>query len=380
MMKRIFVFSLFILLFLVGLNTPTHTQASATLTIGAAAPEFELKDLSGQSHSIRSYRGKPTVIVFISALCPISNLYKDRIKAVADDYTQRGVNFVAINSSADETIEEVRAHAKENNFTFTILKDDGNVVADAYAAERTPKVYVMDGEGVLRYRGRIDNSQNIRLVKQNDLRAALDELLAGKAVTVADTQAMGCVIKRIQNGRVQDLAQSKTAKPAPGKATKPATAKPAAAKPTAASTSAINIVPLKPAAYAGMIKKSAGKVIVVNFWATWCGPCVAEFPEFVKLDNEYKAKGSVRFVHITADDMTDLKKAVAFLKEQKSQADQFIQDTEDPQEMIDAVFKEWSGVLPATFVYDKTGKMVFHRLGIIDRDVLIAEIEKALKQ
>ncbi len=371
-MRRTALF-LFVGLAMFGIsNIGSRAQASAALTVGAAAPEFELKDLSGQSHSLKSYRGKPTVIAFISARCPISNLYKDRIKAVADEYSKRDVNFVGINSSADETVAEVRAHAKENNFSFTVLKDEGNVVADAYAAERTPKVYVIDAEGVLRYQGRIDNSQNIRLVKQNDLRVALDELLAGKVVTVADTQAMGCIIKR-----VQDLAQSKTAKPAPGKTT----TKPAAAKPAAASAAAVNVALLKPAAFADMIKKSAGKVVIVNFWATWCGPCVAEFPEFVKLDNEYRAKGGVRFVHITADDSTDLKtKVIPFLKKQQSQADQFLQDTEDPQEMIDAVFKEWSGVLPATFVYDKTGKMVFHRLGIIDRDVLIAEIEKALKQ
>ncbi|MEK7831380.1 MAG: redoxin domain-containing protein, partial [Acidobacteriota bacterium] len=335
---------------------------------GAAAPEFELKDLSGQPHSLKSYRGKPTIVAFISARCPISNLYKDRIKAVAEDYSKRGVNFVAINSSADETVDEVRAHAETNKLGFTILKDTGNVVADAYAAERTPKVYVIDGEGALRYRGRIDNSQNLRLVKQNDLRLALDELLSGKAVTTADTQAMGCVIKR-----VQDLAQSKT-KPTAGKGIKPA-----APKPAAPVASAPKVVPLKPADYAGMIKASAGKVVVVNFWATWCGPCVAEFPEFVKLTNEYNAKGGVRFVHITADDVSDLKKAIAFLKAQKSNADQFIQDTDDPQEMIDAVYKDWPGTLPATFVYDKAGKMTFHRLGIIDRDVLVAEIEKALK-
>lgn len=188
----------------------------------------------------------------------------------------------------------------------------------------------------------------------------------------------------------QVLAQSKTAKPAAGKTTKPAAgkspagkpaaAKPAAVKPAAPVASAFKIQPLKPVDYAGMIEASAGKVVVVNFWATWCGPCVAEFPEFVKLDNEYKTKGGVRFVHITADDKSDLKKAVAFLAKQKSKADQFIQDTDDPQEMIDVVFKDWPGILPATFVYDKTGKMTFHRLGIIDRDVLVAEIEKALKQ
>lgn len=182
----------------------------------------------------------------------------------------------------------------------------------------------------------------------------------------------------------QGLAQSKTAKPTAGKSQpakgKPAMAKPATVKPAVpVAASAPKVLPLKPAGYAGMIKASAGKVVVVNFWATWCGPCVAEFPEFVKLTDTYNAKGGVRFVHITADDMSDLKKAIAFLKAQKSNADQFIQDTDDPQQMIDAVFKDWPGTLPATFVYDKTGKMTFHRLGIIDRDVLVAEIEKALK-
>ncbi|MGH9799063.1 MAG: thioredoxin family protein, partial [Blastocatellia bacterium] len=245
MIKRVSILSLFVLSLFIALSARSHTQAGSALTIGAAAPEFELKDLSGQPHSLKSYRGKPTVVAFISARCPISNMYKDRIRAVADEYSKRGINFVAINSSADETVEEVRAHAEENKLGFTILKDTGNVVADAYAAERTPKVYVIDAEGVLRYQGRIDNSQNLRLVKQSDLRVALDELLAGKTVTIADTQAMGCVIKR-----VQDLAQSKTAKPA--------AAKPAAAK-SAAGSAEPKIIPLKPAAYAGMIKASAGK-------------------------------------------------------------------------------------------------------------------------
>jgi thiol-disulfide isomerase/thioredoxin len=299
---------------------------------------------------------------------------------LAEDYSKQGVAFLGINASADEPIDEVRAHAEQNHFNFTILKDEGNLVADAYAAERTPKVYVIDAEGVLRYQGRIDSSHNPRLVKRNDLRAALDELLAGKRVSIASTQAMGCILQR-----TQDLAQSKTAKPAVTKpvATKPAAGKPAAAKSAAKPATAVAAGPkvplLKPAAFGELIKQSQGKVLVINFWATWCGPCVAEFPELVKLDLAYRDKG-VRMVGITADDLTDLKtKVIPFLREQKAQYENFLQDTDDPQEMVDVVMKDWPGVLPATFVYDKTGKLVWHRFGIIDRDALTVEIEKALK-
>ncbi|HEX8999297.1 MAG TPA: redoxin domain-containing protein [Blastocatellia bacterium] len=383
MRKRVSVLCLCVFSLFIVLGAQSQTQAVSTLTVGAAAPEFELKDLSGQPHSLKNYRGKLTVITFLSARCPISNAYKDRVKALAEDYAKQGVAFLGINASADEPIDEVRAHAEQNNFSFTILKDEGNIVADAYAAERTPKVYVIDAEGVLRYQGRIDSSHNPRLVKRQDLRAALDELLAGKPVSVGSTQAMGCILQREEG--TQNLAQSKTAKPAVTKpvATKPAAGKPAAAKSAAKPATAVAAGPkvplLKPAAFGALIKQSQGKVLVINFWATWCGPCVAEFPELVKIDLAYRDKG-VRMVGITADDLEDLKtKVIPFLREQKAEYENFLQDTDDPQQMVDVVMKDWPGVLPATFVYDKTGKLVWHRFGIIDRDALTAEIEKALK-
>lgn len=372
---RPLLFSLLICVALLGASIAQPQASAAGFPVsGAPAPNFELKDLSGQPHTLESYRGKLTVIAFLSARCPISNAYKDRVKAVAEDYAKQGVAFLGINASADEPLAEVRAHAEQNGFNFTILKDEGNVIADAYAAERTPKVYVIDAEGVLRYQGRIDSSHNPRLVKHQDLRVALDELLAGKPVSVAATQAMGCILQREQG--TPDLAQSKTAKPTAGKpAVKPAPAKQAAAK----SAAGPKVPLLKPEGFGELIKQSQGKVLVINFWATWCGPCVAEFPELVKLDVAYRDKG-LRMVGITADDLEDLKtKVVPFLREQKAEYENFLQDTDDPQKMVDVVMKDWPGVLPATFVYDKTGKLIWHRFGIIDREALTAEIEKALK-
>jgi thiol-disulfide isomerase/thioredoxin len=136
---------------------------------------------------------------------------------------------------------------------------------------------------------------------------------------------------------------------------------------------------LKPADF-GKFKDSAkGKVLVLNFWATWCGPCVAEFPELVALDAKYRDKG-MKLVGITADDPDDVQpKVIPFIKKHQVKFDIIRQDTDDPEEMLNQITKDWNGVIPATFVYDKNGNLAYSRFGIIDRDLLVAEIEKALK-
>ena len=140
-----------------------------------------------------------------------------------------------------------------------------------------------------------------------------------------------------------------------------------------------NVGLIKPAEYSKLIAGSKGKVLVVNFWATWCAPCIAEFPEFTSIDQKYRPLG-VKVVGISADDLGDINdKVVPFVKQQKAQFRIAVQAVEDPQEMIDVVDKKWGGELPATFVYDKRGNRVFVKYGIIDRDQLVQAIDKALK-
>jgi peroxiredoxin len=176
----------------------SSSDLPAPPAIGTAIDEFKLPDADGVDHSLKSLSGKKaTVLIFIATKCPVSNAYNDRMEKVAEDYKAKGINVIGINSNNTEPSAEVKSHAAEKGLKFTILKDDGNKLADKLGATHTPEVYVLDPANKLVYHGRIDNSQKVEGITSNDLRDALDEMLAGKTISKTSNLAFGCSIKRV---------------------------------------------------------------------------------------------------------------------------------------------------------------------------------------
>jgi peroxiredoxin len=167
--------------------------------LGKEAPAFTLPDATGKTHSLADTRGsKATVIIWVSTECPVSNAYNGRMASLAKEYEAKGFAFLGINSNKAETPQAIAAHAKEHDFTFPILKDADNVVADKYGASVTPEVYIVDSKGVLLYHGRIDDSMKEEGVTTRDLKTALDALLAGQSIAKGESKAFGCSIKRVE--------------------------------------------------------------------------------------------------------------------------------------------------------------------------------------
>jgi peroxiredoxin len=167
----------------------------------AKIENFTLKDTAGKAWSLNDVKeSKAVVVLFLGTECPINNAYMPRLAELNKEYSVKGVTFVAVNSNHQDTAEKVAKHAKEHALPFPVLKDVDNKVADQFGATRTPAAFVLDAERVVRYEGRIDDQFGVGFKRaaptRNDLVEALNEVLAGKAVTEAKTPVAGCLISR----------------------------------------------------------------------------------------------------------------------------------------------------------------------------------------
>ncbi|MBX7167657.1 MAG: redoxin domain-containing protein [Pirellulales bacterium] len=170
---------------------------------------FQLRDYRGKEFTAEQFRDqKVLVLVFLGTECPLAKLYAPRLAALNKEYAPRGVAFVGISSNQQDSVTELGAFARQQGIEFPILKDLNNVLADTLGAQRTPEAFVLDAERNVRYRGRIDDQYGFstegrigyqrKEPSRRDLAQAIDELLDGKEVSVASTEAPGCLIGRVR--------------------------------------------------------------------------------------------------------------------------------------------------------------------------------------
>ncbi len=175
---------------------------TAALLLLAAAIPFRLQDTAGVWHDASEWRGaKAIVLAFVSIDCPISNSYAPELQRVAAAYSGKGIRFYAVQPDRDRALEDVRKYAVDFGYTFPMLLETQQSLTRGTRAYIMPQVVVLSPAGDVMYSGRIDDhyisiGKSRYAATRNDLRDALDAVLAGKPVARAKTQAIGCVIPR----------------------------------------------------------------------------------------------------------------------------------------------------------------------------------------
>jgi thiol-disulfide isomerase/thioredoxin len=149
-----------------------------------------------------------------------------------------------------------------------------------------------------------------------------------------------------------------------------------AAKPRVSSAHSVAVKTIDLAALQALLKRDDSRPLLVNFWATWCDPCREEFPDLVKIDNQYRSKG-LDFIAISLDDLAEIKTGVpTFLRGMQAKMPAYLLNVSDPEPAIKLVDPNWSGALPATILYNGKGEIVFKHFGRVNADELRAAIDK----
>jgi peroxiredoxin/mono/diheme cytochrome c family protein len=193
-----------------ALAASTWAKEAVAPSIGKKIDEFSLADFRGKAHALSDFKdAKLVVVAFLGVECPLSKLYAPRLESLAKEYEAKGVAFVGVDPNRHDAVTEMGHYAQEHGLTFPLLKDLNNKLADEMGASRVPQVFLLDGQRVIRYAGRVDDQYGFDIgsgyakskVSQNDLAKAIDELLEGKEVSKPQTEAIGCLIGRVREAQ-----------------------------------------------------------------------------------------------------------------------------------------------------------------------------------
>ncbi|MFN8345695.1 MAG: redoxin domain-containing protein [Spirosomataceae bacterium] len=329
-----------------------------TLEIGTKAPDFKLPGTDGKTYSLASFsKAKVLVVVFTCNHCPTAQAYEDRIIRLTNDYKAKGVQVVAISTNdpsavrldelgytdLSDTFEEMKIRYKDKKYNFPYLYDGATQVTSlAYGAVATPHVFIFDQERKLQYVGRFDDVEKpTETPKINNARDAVEALLTGKPIAVQKTKSFGCSVKWKEKSDWIEKGKAEWAK------------------------EEVKLQSLNPDGLRKLLKNDSEKLRVINVWATWCGPCVVEFPEFVTMNRMYRGR-DFEFVSITTDKPAQREKALKFLKGKQASNTNYILDGMDVYQFIEIIDPKWQGALPYTLIIEPGGKVVYTKQGAIN--------------
>lgn len=337
-------------------------QGAKTLAIGSAAPDFHLKGVDDKVYSLKNFSESPILaIVFSCNHCPTAQAYEDRIKALTSDFKAQKVAVVVISSNdpkairldelgytdMSDTFDEMKLRAKDKGYNFPYLYDgDDQATALAYGPVATPHIFIFDKDRKLRYNGRIDDVEKpTGAPKNKDAYNAIQELVSSKPVSVPTTKTFGCSMKWITKEHgVQDEEAAWAKEP-------------------------VSIETIDESGLKELISNKTDKLRLINVWATWCGPCVTEFPDFMQMQHMYRLR-DFEFVSVSADNPDKKEKALKFLQGKHASNKNYIFNIEDKYKLIEAIDPNWQGALPYTILVEPGGKIVYAKQGPIDAKMM----------
>jgi len=342
--------------------------APEPLPIGSPAPAFDLPGFTviqrdGQPttvetrYSLQSFAdARILAFIFTCNHCPTAQAYEERIMQLAADYREKGVTLVCITSNDPRAVrldelgytdlgdsyQDTKLRARRRGFNFPYLYDgDEQAMANAYGPAATPHVFIFDEARKLRYRGRIDNAEDPSKIKQQETRAALDALLAGRALQVTTTRTFGCSLKWASK---RDSAKTALAR---------------------WNQEEVTLQPAGVSDIAALVRNETERLRLINVWATWCAPCAAEFPDLVELHRMYRGR-EFELVSISMDALRREAQSLAFLQKHAASFHNVIFASEDRDALAEALDPSWTGALPYTLLVAPGGKIIYRHTGIID--------------
>jgi len=346
-----------LLLVLVVSLAASAQEVHPTLALGSAAPDFSLPGVDGKTHSLSEYASSPILVVaFTCNHCPIAQMYEQRIQQLAADYKRRGVAVVAIqpndpaairvdeldSSDVSDSLAEMKIRVAYKHLTYPYLYDGATQqVTRAYGPQATPHVFIFDQQRRLRYEGRIDNSYRTELVKSQDARSAIDALLAHKDVAVKHTGVFGCSTKWKEKAAAREAALQKL------------------------EQQPVSVDLVSKAELTKLRTNPSHQLMLVDFWATWCGSCVVEFADLEDTLRMYSGR-DFSLVTVSANMPDEKASVLRFLQKHHATSKNLLFSSDDTASLQTAFDPKWDSAVPYTILLSGDGKVLYKKLGSVD--------------